>query len=174
MSPLDAFNNADAFSATAVLTNCCASRRWARAVAARRPFESLAALIDAARTAWSEVSDRDRLRAFAAHPLIGDVELLRKRYGDTGDRANAEQGQVLGADERVLRELAELNIDYRNRHGFIFIVYASGKSAEEMLDLLKERIHRSTDDEIATAAADQMKITELRLTELMNPTRVSA
>lgn len=167
MNKLDALNVAERDRAVADLYSCCASARWAEAVAARRPFDSFDALVDTAVEVWRQASESDKLEAFAAHPMIGDIELLRARFSKPGDRANAEQGQVLEAEESVLAELAQLNVDYRDRHGFIFIVYASDKSAADMLALLQARIDRSTADEINTAAAEQMKITELRLNNLL-------
>lgn len=166
---LEAWNRAPPDAARARLLECCASRRWADAVLAARPFDSLDALVQAARQAWQAVADEDRLEAFAAHPRIGDVALLRARYAAApaaaADRANAEQGQVLGAPEAVIAELAELNARYLTRHGFIFIVYATGRSAEQMLELLRGRIDRTTEQEMRTAAEEQMKITELRIGE---------
>ncbi|MEM7016384.1 MAG: 2-oxo-4-hydroxy-4-carboxy-5-ureidoimidazoline decarboxylase [Pseudomonadota bacterium] len=161
------FNKVELKEATRMLLSCCANKNWANAVVAARPFDDFESLRQQARDAWAKSTGNDKLEAFAAHPLIGDVELLRARFGNAGDRANAEQGQVLGADDLILEELADLNIRYQQRHGFIFIVFASGKSAEEMLGLLRERINRSTMEEMEAAAAEQMKITELRLTNLL-------
>lgn len=170
---LDDFNRAALDTARELLLACCASRRWADAVVAARPFDSFDALVQQARQVWQGVADADRLEAFTAHPRIGDVELLRARFaqqGDPsatalGDRTHAEQGQVLEAPESVIEELAVLNQRYLARHGFLFIVCASGKSAVAMLELLRGRIDRTTEEEMHTAAAEQMKITELRMAE---------
>ena len=123
----------------------------------------MAALLAAARDAWGKTSTAERLAAFAAHPLIGDVQRLRERHG----AANAEQGQVLEASECTLRALAELNVAYHRRHGFIFIVCATGKSAEALLQALRQRIGRSTERELAAATAEQADITALRLRRLL-------
>lgn len=148
--------------AAARLQQCCAAPRWARALAAERPFTSVATLRRRAAELWAEVGPEEQLEAFAAHPMIGDRDALRERFS----HAHAEQGQVLGADEATLAELAELNPAYRERHGFTFIVRAAGRSAEEMLALLKTRIDRDTDTERAAAAAEQAAITDRRLAEL--------
>lgn len=154
------------------LHHCCASQRWVDAMLALRPFASEQAVLDAATATWSALGDDDYLEAFAAHPLIGDVELLRERYAQqaAGDRALAEQGQVLEADEEVITTLAELNQRYLAQHGFIFIVCASGKSAQEMLALLQARVDRTTAQELATAAAEQLKITHIRLRDVLKDT----
>jgi len=106
------------------------------------------------------VADDDRLAAFAAYPLIGDVALLRERFNG---QASSEQGQVLGASDATLTALADLNRQYLDRHGFIFIICATGRSADDMLAALRERLPRSTAEEIQAAAVEQAAITELRL-----------
>jgi len=160
---IERFNGLPEEDAAALLLDCCHSGRWAAAVAADRPFASLPELLRSARQRWQEVADDDRLEAFAAHPLIGDVELLRRRFAG---QAKREQGQVLEASEATLEELAELNRRYRDRHGFIFIICATGKSADTMLDVLRQRLPRSTGEEIRAAAAEQEAITELRLQQV--------
>lgn len=173
MTPLDSLNAMTAPQATQWLLTCCAAERWAATVAAQRPFDNGEALLGCAREVWATMADSDRLEAFAAHPLIGDVELLRARFGDGEDRANQEQGQVLDAQEQVLQALAAGNAAYHARHGFIFIVFASGKSAAEMLDLLQQRLPNSTAAEMQTAAAEQMKITELRIAAKLDASKMT-
>lgn len=165
---LNTLNDATADDAKAAFIGCCASNSWADTMTRSRPFASIEEVIAKSRKFWGAVCDSDRLEAFAAHPLIGDVDLLRARFAESEDRANAEQGQVLAADEAVIRKLADQNVRYRDRHGFIFIVFASGKSAQQMLVLLEARIDRSTEDEMMTAAEEQQKITELRLRSLLS------
>ncbi len=160
MTPLERLNSLPAADAEQCLLECCASPMWARAVAAQRPCADLAQLLAAADTAWQATSPAERRIALAAHPLIGDIDALRRRYDG---HEHAEQGQVAGAAEATLQALATLNAAYVERHGFIFIVCATGKSAEEMLDLLRTRIGHDTAEEFATAAAEQAAITALRL-----------
>lgn len=133
----------------------------------RRPFADDDAVIDAAYDVFErELTDDDWLEAFAAHPVIGDVETLRAKYAATKSLAANEQAGVAGAHEAVLQELAELNREYVKRFGFIFIVCAAGKSAEQMLANLRMRIGNCRDEEMQNAAEEQMKITELRLLKL--------
>ena len=149
---------------------CCAAGRWAQAMTSQRPYSSIETLLAGARRAAGELQTEDWLQAFAAHPLIGDVELLKSRYAEAGERANAEQGQVLSATDAVIERLAELNRAYYDRHGFIFIVCASGRSAEAMLLELQARLPNRTEQELAIAAEEQKKITELRLYALLGHT----
>jgi 2-oxo-4-hydroxy-4-carboxy-5-ureidoimidazoline decarboxylase len=92
------------------------------------------------------------------------MDALRNKYAVS---ANREQGQITDADEVTLTELAELNQQYLADHGFIFIVCATGKSALEMLGLLKSRIDNTREQEIENAAREQGEITLLRIEKLL-------
>lgn len=162
MTQLDEFNQLHPDEAKALLLTCCASDAWAAEVAAARPFTSMAALMQKADDSWQAVDDGERLQAFAAHPLIGDVELLRQKFAA---RANAEQGQVLAASEETLLALAEYNQTYLDKFGFIFIICATGRSADEMLAQLQTRLGNDRGQEIANAAREQAAITRLRLAQ---------
>ena len=133
---------------------------------ARRPFGSRDALIDAARDEWFELGRGDWLEAFSHHPEIGDRDSLRQRFARTAHLSEREQAGVGAASEDVLEALAESNREYERRFGYIFIVCASGKSADEMLGLLRQRLSNPPDAEIRIAAGEQAKITELRLLKL--------
>jgi len=159
---LDTFNDLAADAALALVTHWCAAPQWAESVCSARPFSTIAHLGACCAELWSSAAEADRLAAFAAHPVIGDVELLRSKYAG---QAHAEQGQVLAASEATLTALAEQNAAYSKRHGFTFIVFATNKSADEMLDLLQERINNSTADELNNAAAEQLKILQLRMAQ---------
>jgi OHCU decarboxylase len=154
--------------ARAALTNCCAAQKWVSSLLAYRPFANDDTLFAACDAAAAALTEPDWLEAFAAHPLIGDVDSLRKKYAATKQLAVGEQSGVDVASETTLRELAELNRTYAERFGFIFIVFATGKTADEMLGILKSRINNSRDQELAIAAAEQLKITRLRLEKLAN------
>ena len=149
-----------------LLTNCCAAVAWVEGMLARRPFADDDAVVDAAYTVGEELSDDDWLEAFAAHPMIGDVESLRAKYAATKQIAAGEQAGVAGAHDATLHELAELNREYLRRYGFIFIVCATGRSAEQMLAMLRSRLGNCREEELQTAAEEQMKITQLRLRKL--------
>jgi OHCU decarboxylase len=152
--------------ARATLANCCAAARWVEYMFAARPFEDDSAVHIAADSAFEGLSESDWLEAFAAHPLIGDVESLRSKYAATKSLAAGEQSAVGGADSATLAELAKLNHDYYGRFGFIFIVFASGKTAGETLNILKSRIDNPRELELRNAAAEQQKITRFRLHKL--------
>ena len=163
---LEEFNQLPAVDAVSALYGCCHCQTWAEAVSAARPFVNVDALQTYARQVWQQANEAEILEAFSGHARIGDVELLRSRYAG---RATQEQGQVLQASEAVIQELYRLNIEYEQKNGFIFIVCASGKSAEEMLGLLKARIDNSRERELSNGAREQGEITRLRLAKLINP-----
>lgn len=147
------------------LLTCCASRRFAAALAAGAPYATLDALVEASRTVWwHQTPVLGWLEAFAAHPKIGDMEGLRKKYGGAfGELSKGEQDAASGAPEAVLQGLAEWNARYEAKFGHIFIICATGKSAQEMLEAVQQRFANSPAVELTNAAVEQQNITELRL-----------
>jgi len=144
----------------------CGSARWCELMVHVRPFDSEAALYEAADRIWWGLARPDWLEAFSAHPKIGDLDALRAKFAATAAWAAHEQAGVDGAPDDLLRELAEENCRYEARFGYIFIVCATGKTAEEMLTLLKERLSNDAREELANAAAEQAKITRIRLEKI--------
>ncbi len=148
------------------LAKCCAATAWVDAMLQGIPFASDAELETSAARIWNKLTREDWLEAFAAHPKIGDLNSLRAKYASTQQWAAGEQSGVGAADDHVLSKLAEHNRIYEERFGYLFIVCATGKTAEEMLQLLLERQQNAPDQELLNAAAEQLKITLLRLRKL--------
>lgn len=146
-----------------LLRACCGSTRWVESMLRRRPFGTDEALSAAAREAWFALTPADWKEAFAAHPKIGDRDALRSRFAATRHLAAREQAGVDQAPEEVLTALALGNAAYEERFGYIFIVCASGLTAEEMLGRLRARLENEPATELRIAAEEQAKITELRL-----------
>jgi 2-oxo-4-hydroxy-4-carboxy-5-ureidoimidazoline decarboxylase len=149
------------------LLRCCHSTRWANQLAMRRPFASEADLLSAAEEIWGQLSTPDILEAFAGHPRIGDLASLREKYADTAGWAAGEQAGAAAATD-VLGRLAAGNRAYEARFGHLFIVCATGKSADEMLQILESRLDHGPDEELRVAAAEQAKITRIRLEKLLS------
>ena len=149
------------------LLACCGSTRWAQAMAARRPFRDEAELMRAADDVWWSLDEEDWLEAFSRHPRIGE----RKAAAAPGARAEqwsaGEQSGMAGAAASTAGELARLNDAYVERFGYIYIVCATGRSADEMLAILERRLANAPADELRTAAEEQRKITRLRLEKLL-------
>lgn len=161
---LTALNRAAPDRAESDLKACCASQRWMTAMAARRPFADVSDLLQAAADEWWVLDEEDWLEAFADHPRIGE-----QRDGD--DRHSTwsrdEQSGAAVAGTIAAADLAECNRQYEERFGFRFLICATGLSAEEMLDACRRRLGNDPDEEILVAAAEQEKITALRIRKLL-------
>jgi 2-oxo-4-hydroxy-4-carboxy-5-ureidoimidazoline decarboxylase len=164
---LDQFNALSTDEAMKDLLRCCGARRWAEQMAARRPYAGGDELLATADAIWQRADRADILEAFSHHPRIGDVDSLRNKFAATADWASGEQAGVQRAGEDVLRGLADGNAAYEKKFGHIFIVCATGKTAPEMLALLRARLPNDPARELAVAAEEQRKITRLRLEKLL-------
>jgi 2-oxo-4-hydroxy-4-carboxy-5-ureidoimidazoline decarboxylase len=145
---------------------CCGSTRWSREMECSRPFESGAAVFEAADRLWWALAPSDWLEAFAAHPRIGAREARGPEHASTSAWSKAEQSGTSSASEEQLEKLARLNRDYEARFGYIFIVCATGKSTEEMLAIIESRLHNTPSEEVRCAALEQARITTLRLEKI--------
>ena len=160
LAALDAMSTDDA---RAALRRCCGSRAWVEQMIQARPFEDASALLRIGERIWWSLTEADHREAFAAHPKIGEAKVPA-----TGDAtwSTTEQSTAAAAGAHTLAELAAANQEYATKHGFIFIVCATGRSAETMLADLRRRLTTSTREELHTAAEEQAAITRLRLTKL--------
>ena len=163
---LDTLNQYDHQKAFDTFMQCNTSERWCDKMVQSRPFPNTSSLYQLADEHWAHSSEEDLLQAFDGHPEIGDVSTLREKYKNTEKLAGHEQSGVNTASENTLHLLAQGNADYKKKFGFIFIVCASGKSAEEMLALLQARLPNTRAEELNNAAEEQRKITQLRLEAL--------
>ena len=189
---LDELNALDDETAERELLRCCGSPRWARDIAASRPFDGAEAMARTSDAIWPSLERADWLEAFAAHPKIGahaeapaatpGPPARQPRWcagwgpGASAEKvggplrtewATQEQSGVASASDGVRDRLAASNRDYEARFGYIFIVCATGKTAGEMLAMLEQRLTNDPDDELRIAAEEQRKITRLRLAKLL-------
>lgn len=164
---LEQFNALTYDEALKDLQRCCGARRWTTQMVARRPFRTVDEVYTAADQLWSTCTREDVLEAFRHHPKIGDVASLRSRFATTKQWAEGEQAGVRAAADEVLKRLAAGNEAYELKFGYIFIVCATGKTAEEMLALLEERLVNAPALELKIAAGEQAKITRIRLGKLL-------
>lgn len=149
------------------LLQCCGSRRWATEMSNDRPYSTLDQLITHAGEVWRSLTPMDWLEAFLSHPKIGEKKASDKVTAQSQQWSGQEQAGVSNASQQTVDSLAELNRTYERKFGFIFIICASGKSSGEMLAALHERLQNDSDTELRLAAAEQAKITELRLKKLL-------
>jgi 2-oxo-4-hydroxy-4-carboxy-5-ureidoimidazoline decarboxylase len=158
-----------------LLAPCCGSKGWLDYLVSRRPYRSASRFFAMTERAADGMEPEDWLEAFKHHPRIGDLASLRAKYtvaAGSGPSqherwAQGEQSAVGGADDGVLEALAAGNERYEQRFGFRYIVCATGKSAAEMLGLLRARLSNDRGSELAIAAGEQRKITQLRLEKLL-------
>lgn len=149
------------------LFKCCGSTAWVERMLHYFPADDMVELINDAEDEWYECSEADWLEAFTHHPKIGDIESLTKKFASTAQWASGEQSAVSTASQQTIEALAKGNEEYEKKFGFIFIVCATGKSAEEMLALLQARLPNTREEEIKIAMDEQNKITQLRLQKLL-------
>lgn len=164
---LGELNNLDEAARAEALEKCCGSSTWVQGMMRKFPFGSTEKLIREAEDVWRSCHVEDWKQAFTHHPKIGDLDSLKKRFASTSKWASGEQSAVKAAGAETLIKLQKGNEAYQEKFGYIFIVCATGKSAEEMLFLLEERLPNVPEEEIRIAMEEQLKITVLRLQKLL-------
>ena len=142
-----------------LLFEVCSSTIWVRRVLAGAPFADVEALLDRADRMLAELPDAEIDAALDGHPRIG---------GGVDNASSArEQAGVAGAGEDVRTELAAKNRAYEDTFGYVYLVCASGRSAEELLAILTERLQNDPETERRVMRNELMKINKLRLTRLL-------
>jgi OHCU decarboxylase len=159
---LDAWNKGDEASALDAMIACCGARRWALAMVALRPIDSVLELSEAADRVWATMNEGDWMEAFACHPRIGERKAAHATAKSSA-WSKQEQSSAASAAEKVLAEIADGNARYEKLFGFTYIVCATGKTAEEMLTILKRRLASNREAELREAAEQQRQITQIRL-----------
>jgi len=164
---LEQLNSLSADEAEVEFKKCCGSTGWARQMANCRPFATLAELITKADDVWWSLKPDDWLEAFRHHPKIGEKKATAQTSLEAQKWSEQEQAGVGNAGRATTQALTELNEEYEEKFGYIYIVCATGKSSAEMLAILRERLKNDPDTELRTAAGEQAKITQLRLKKLI-------
>lgn len=153
--------------AAAELRNCCGSTEWVRRMIAARPFGTWQQLERVAEEIWWSLSAGDWHEALAAHPRIGEKKAAPSQAAAAARWSSDEQSRAMQSSSATIAALADVNRRYEQRFGHIYIVCASGKSAEEMLMIAEERLANDPEKELRVAAEEQLKITTLRLLKLV-------
>ena len=162
---LGEFNALPSTQVELALRDCCASSRWAARVAAQRPYGTMEALYKAADAIWWKLERGDWIEAFSHHPQIGE----KPASGSESARqwAEGEQTGARAASEDVKERLVRGNHAYLQKFGYIYVVCATGKSAEGMLAILNQRLQNDVASELSIAAEQQRLITRIRLDKLL-------
>ena len=141
------------------LKRCCGSRAWVQGMLQLNELPDRDALLSAADVVWYSLTPSDWLEAFSHHPEIGEKSASKW--------SAHEQSGMNEADAEIATTMRELNMQYRQKFGWIYIVCATGKTAAEMLAILRTRLLSDAEMELRNAAAEQSKITRLRLEKLL-------
>lgn len=163
---LKEFNALSKDQAKQELFRCCGCTKWADELMEHFPFTTIVDMKLISDKIWFKCSEQDWLEAFSHHPKIG--EQPGEQHTSTASWATVEQAGVKTAGEKIKSELIRLNTEYEKKFGYIFIIHATGKSVEEILHILRERIPNNPDKEFHIASGEQNKITHLRIDKLLS------
>ncbi|NDZ96484.1 2-oxo-4-hydroxy-4-carboxy-5-ureidoimidazoline decarboxylase [Streptomyces sp. SID6673] len=161
---LSSFNELSERQAIHQLYECCSSSIWALRVAKARPFSDDEALLEYADLILAELTDTDLDEALAGHPRIGD-----RPDNPSSER---EQSGVAGADSAVLTDLKKLNAAYEEKFGHVYLVFANGRPADELLDILRQRMHNDAETERRVMRMELAKINRSRLRRMLTPASI--
>lgn len=160
-------NRLGSADARAALGAVCGSARWVDEMLKRRPFASAGSLLAAADEIWFGLRKQDWLEAFSHHPRIGERNLAQAKFAATAEQSSREQSGMASATDAVRAEFAAGNADYERKFGHVFLICATGKTGDEMLDSLRERGRNDAATELRNAANEQSKIVRIRLGKLV-------
>ncbi len=161
------FNILSKEAAVTELMKCCGSTTWAEALTESRPISSANALLELSDKIWFDLEEADWKEAFTHHPKIGDLKSLETKFASTKMWASGEQASINTAAHDTLVKLVEGNKTYEDKFGYIYIICATGKTADEMLTSLLSRLKNDAETELKIAAGEQNRITHLRIQKLL-------
>jgi 2-oxo-4-hydroxy-4-carboxy-5-ureidoimidazoline decarboxylase len=159
---LEALNAMPAAQASEHLLACCTSGQWIHNVTSGRPYGSVSEILARSDEAVAGLDRRDLEQALAGHPRIGS--------GSAAGSSRREQAGVQAADQATLRALADGNEAYERRFGHVYLVCATGRSAGELLALLRERLGHDPGTEWGIVRRELGKINRIRLRRLLEGT----
>ena len=154
------FNALEEQAAHTALLQVCASTPWARRLLAARPYAAPGALYAESDAATAALTEADLAEATAGHPPIGRPE--------PGDPASThEQRGMAGATDELRAEMLELNLAYQEKFGHVFLIRATGRTAGEMRDAVRERLGNTPEKEREIVRTELGRINRIRLTRLV-------
>jgi allantoicase len=160
-------NNLSRKQAANALYDCCGSKKWLEQVLAHRPFADDSALLDFAEEAFGTLGRKDWLTIFRSHPAIGAKKSAAKQTATAREWSAREQSLAQKASPETLAVLGAANEAYEATFGHVFLICATGKSSEQILKSLQERLGHDAETEMRIAGEEQRKITRLRLQKLL-------
>jgi allantoicase len=166
---VERFNRFSKAKARKALLDCCGSKRWAEQMLAQMPFPDVGDVLDTADQTWAALGSADWLEAFRHHPAIGAKRENKEQSATARQWSKGEQSVAQQATPQLLKALATANQEYSKKFGHVFLICATGKSSEEILDSLQQRLSNDPEVELRVAAEEQHKITRIRLEKLLAP-----
>ncbi|KHN53761.1 2-oxo-4-hydroxy-4-carboxy-5-ureidoimidazoline decarboxylase [Pectobacterium fontis] len=160
MASLEHFNQLNEEDAEALLLPCVALPRWIKQVAQGRPYQHVADVLDTGMRASRDWQAEDLMLALSTHPRIGE-----KAAGGTREAklSQQEQAAVNHDDVSLKQALCEGNARYEAQFGYVFLVRAKGRSAQDILHILHQRLQNTPEQEMQAALSQLREITLLRL-----------
>src|SRR6266849_1067973 len=152
---IERFNRFSKLEARKVLLDCCGSQQWGRQMLGQIPFTDLANLLQAADTAFASLAPEDWLEAFRHHPAIGEKRAKKDQSATARRWSAGEQFVAQKAAPDVLAALGDTNQAYQSRFGHVFLICATGKSSEEILSTLQQRLTNDPEAELRVASEEQ-------------------
>jgi 2-oxo-4-hydroxy-4-carboxy-5-ureidoimidazoline decarboxylase len=156
------------------LAACCGSAKWVAEMVRRRPYLTRARVLSTAEEVADDLEVADWLESFSHHPRIGEGTAAARVSPDAAAWSTSEQKAVGRISGALRSALAEGNIQYERKFGFIFIISADGRDPDAILLALLGRLENTTEEEMIIAAQEQRKITRLRLEKLIPAPETSA
>jgi allantoicase len=153
--------------ATGALLDCCGSKKWVELVLAHRPFADDSALLDFAEEAFGTLGRKDWLTIFRSHPPIGAAKAKSKQTATAREWSAREQSLAQKASPETLAVLGAATDAYEATFGHVFLICATGKSSEQIVKSLQDRLGHDAETEMRIAGEEQRKITRLRLEKLL-------
>jgi len=142
---------------------CCGSRTWATRMVSKRPIQDDVSLLATSDVIWRSLGETDWLEAFRSHPRIGETCAENTATAQSSTWSGQEQQKAAIGDEALKMALMWGNREYEQKFRRIFIVCATGKSASEILEILRRRLHNDEATELRHAAEEQRQIMHIRL-----------
>ena len=160
---LTRWNHLPADEAAHEILPCCGSTAWAQRMVTRRPLVDAMSLLAASDETWRSLDDVALEEAFRSHSRIGETRATQSSHARSAAWSALEQQKAALTGDDVKIALAEANQEYERRFNRIFIVCASGKTAPEILDILRRRLQNNPDVELREAMEQQRQIMHLRI-----------
>ena len=166
MDAVEVFNGLPVGRLEADLLACCAAPAWGAAVAAKRPYRERLEIIAAGDAAARELRWSEVRVGLSAHPRIGERAAGDSKEASWSRREQSAAAQ--SADELTKAALVDANRAYEERFGHVFLIFASGRTQEEILAVAQERLANDEETERVIVRDELRKIALLRLERVLD------